>query len=487
MDDDGDDDYDNDKCLLILLLTSRMLQHLNVVAVAVSTTNQHHPHHHLNSHAYSYLRNKANDNNPSKTYNVYDKEANEEYNLYQQSPGEGIQLKIGSQQQQQYPQENTQQHRYHYQQQNEQTNQPKSPYSSLHYNTLKHLSDATHNDVDIVYHQPTNSHSHSNNNQQMESTQQEKPSLLDQLKSQAQDLSEGYATFLQDQENDESYHDDNSSRKEPQPQQVESQLANPQQLHYQKLQQQLPDSARTNLSPPAATTAIPYTTSPGIKQVNIHHQSQQRQQQPVIVSHATGNEASLALQRLTITPPAPPSAPLPHHPQHQHHHHHPGMPPKFANHPARQPAVVYGPPPPPLTLPPLGHSRHSKQVIYAPMRFVYDRQLPYSAKTFPYPPSFISLTTTERPLKEKTPPQFYHNNHKSAYQKIPDFWGNRPAKSLLDSYIPSWQVVKMLEEYRQKQGAGTQSPNLQTLALPYHHHRNFKRNVATNNQGKMKL
>uniref|UniRef100_A0A1I8MFA2 Uncharacterized protein n=1 Tax=Musca domestica TaxID=7370 RepID=A0A1I8MFA2_MUSDO len=221
-------------------------------------------------------------------------------------------------------------------------------------------------------------------------------------------------------------------------------------------------SPNTNLSPPPTTTPLPYTTSPqATVQSNLHHQ---RQRQPAIVSHATGNEASPHLQR-------------PPHQANSRPHYQPGTAAKFGNHIARQPAVVYGPPSPPLTLPPPLGPRHSKQVIYAPMRFVNDRQLPYSAKTFPYPPSFITLTTTERPVGPKL---IYYPNHKSAYQKIPDFFVNRSSKSLLDSYIPSWQVVKMLEEYRQGQHRNS---NLQTLALPYH--RNFKRN-ADNVQGKVK-
>lgn len=229
--------------------------------------------------------------------------------------------------------------------------------------------------------------------------------------------------------------------------------------------QQRPQHAPTYVTSTAQQTTLspPVLVHPSLQ----HHQ----QQLPAIVSHATGNEAS-PLSSSSSSP----INPRPYHTNRLPHRYYTAdTGEKYATRhqaygqsaaPARQPATVYGPPPPPSYS--SQGAKHSKQVLYAPMRYINDRKLPYSSKTFPYPPSFISLTTTEKPIAN-----FYSYDHKSAYNKMPDFFSHRNAKSLLDSYIPSWQVVKMLQQYQHQTSNSNQ--NLQTLATPYH--RNFKRNA----------
>ncbi|XP_023309461.2 uncharacterized protein LOC111691070 isoform X3 [Lucilia cuprina] len=96
----------------------------------------------------------------------------------------------------------------------------------------------------------------------------------------------------------------------------------------------------------------------------------------------------------------------------------------------------------------------SKQYLFAPMRPSLERELPYSSNTLPYPPSFISITTTEKPLF----------SYKSEYHKIPDLFSHRQSKSLWDSYIPSWQITKMLQQFKNKTVFNNKN-NLHTLAF----------------------
>ncbi|XP_037809206.1 uncharacterized protein LOC119601977 isoform X1 [Lucilia sericata] len=96
----------------------------------------------------------------------------------------------------------------------------------------------------------------------------------------------------------------------------------------------------------------------------------------------------------------------------------------------------------------------SKQYLFAPMRPSLERELPYSSNTLPYPPSFISITTTEKPLF----------SFKSEHHKIPDLFSHRQSKSLWDSYIPSWQITKMLQQYKTKPVFNNKN-NLHTLAF----------------------
>ncbi|KAL9885566.1 uncharacterized protein ACN427_011920 [Glossina fuscipes fuscipes] len=123
----------------------------------------------------------------------------------------------------------------------------------------------------------------------------------------------------------------------------------------------------------------------------------------------------------------------------------------------------------------------SKQILYAPKRPRDETKLPYSYKYLPNPPSFITFTTTtEKPANYNIKTSLYHYNHKpyhaivkSTNNIVPDFFTYRHSKSLLDSYIPSWQVAKMLQQYQhQLQATGAQTAfnnNLHTLAflLPF--------------------
>lgn len=199
--------------------------------------------------------------------------------------------------------------------------------------------------------------------------------------------------------------------------------------------------------------------------LNLHHQQQKQQQhynsnsQPKIVSYATGNDASPTSTSTTSI-------------KSQQNMLQYGV--KYVTNNElnnydyqRQPALVYGQPG--GGVPQTG----SKQHVFAPMRAPLERKLPYSIKTLPYPPSFISLTTTERPSNN-----YYSHNHSTAYKKIPDLFSHRQSKSLLDSYIPSWQVTKLLQQYHGKQGAqGSNNNNLHTLAfvMPYKNY--YKREV----------
>uniref|UniRef100_A0A1I8NXR0 Uncharacterized protein n=1 Tax=Stomoxys calcitrans TaxID=35570 RepID=A0A1I8NXR0_STOCA len=406
-------------------------------------------------------------------------------------------------------------------------------YTNVQYNVLQNLDHAEtgreyHQSQPLVYNL-------------REMSQQEKPSLLALLKRQQQELSEGYATFLQD-EQEQQQHSGSFSDNRAQQHDSTLQQTNPQMLHYQQLQeqqrhlyyQQLQQEEQLQqqqqrpppptqlqqilyepkqqqqlavafVTPVAQSTEITTPSPLAITQATVHPNLQHQAKQtflapppppPEIVSHATGNEASppspsinLKLYQSLPPPSEHQRNQLPEYAiatgvkyatinqQHNKPYSQPAAPPSPIE---RHPAEVYG-------LPPQTPGKHSKQVLYAPMRF--DRKLPYSSKTFPYPPSFISLTTTERPVKYEqqhfaSPPQHYYSyDHKSAYNKIPDLFDHRNAKSLLDSYIPSWQVVKMLQSFQQQpqhQGGNiNHNGNLQTLATPYKGH--FKRNAS--NQG----
>ncbi|XP_075156547.1 uncharacterized protein LOC142229848 [Haematobia irritans] len=408
-------------------------------------------------------------------------------------------------------------------------------YTNVNYNVVQNL------DAADASHLPTYHQSPGMQYSLEEMTQQEKPSLLAQLKRQQQDLSEGYAIFLQNDEDQHqqqsgSFVDDNQAQSE------ETHQTNPHVLHYQRqlqqqqeqqkhlyyqqlqqkeqLQQQKPPPFEGDqrlrqilfepqqqalayvtaiaAQSPEITTPAPLTTTQATIHPNLHHQSPKTLLAPPtpsleIVSHATGNEASpsatINLKAYqSLAPPPPPSEHqrnrLPHgnafdsgvkYATTNYHHQPYSLPPAALPLPLeRHPAEVYGLPPQQTLM----GSKHSKQVLYAPMRYLGDRKLPYTSKTFPYPPSFISLTTTERPMKyDHGSPHYYSYDHKSAYNKIPDLFDHRNAKSLLDSYIPSWKVVQIMQEYQH--GAYNQNINLQTLATP--HKGYFKRNA--NNQG----
>uniref|UniRef100_A0A1A9WCM3 Zasp-like motif domain-containing protein n=1 Tax=Glossina brevipalpis TaxID=37001 RepID=A0A1A9WCM3_9MUSC len=134
----------------------------------------------------------------------------------------------------------------------------------------------------------------------------------------------------------------------------------------------------------------------------------------------------------------------------------------------------------------------SKQILYAPKRPRGETKLPHSYKYLPNPPSFITFTTTtEKPANYNSKTSVYHYNHKpyhtlvkSTNNIVPDFFAYRHSKSLLDSYIPSWHVAKMLQQYQhQLQEASMQTisnNNLHTLAFILPFKNNFKQ--STNNK-----
>ncbi|XP_030379688.1 uncharacterized protein LOC115627935 [Scaptodrosophila lebanonensis] len=124
--------------------------------------------------------------------------------------------------------------------------------------------------------------------------------------------------------------------------------------------------------------------------------------------------------------------------------------------------------PPPSVAPPRQLFVQSKQFAYAPphqRNYASGPRIP-----LPYPPSFISITT-RRP-----------NAHASIYAKpfrpsqpdpTPDLFAERASKSLLDSYIPSWEVVRLLQQHRLARIPGVPGGTQQhTLAYPL---RLFKR------------
>ncbi|BFG00280.1 zyxin [Drosophila madeirensis] len=115
----------------------------------------------------------------------------------------------------------------------------------------------------------------------------------------------------------------------------------------------------------------------------------------------------------------------------------------------QRPPFVYGytqppprlyaarPPPPPG----LGFQQ-SKQFAYAPppqRGYAAGHRIP-----LPYPPSFISITT-------RRPSGGYGASHQKPFRPsqpdpTPDLFAGRASKSLLDSYIPSWEVLRLLQQ-----------------------------------------
>lgn len=96
--------------------------------------------------------------------------------------------------------------------------------------------------------------------------------------------------------------------------------------------------------------------------------------------------------------------------------------------------------------------QQSKQFAYAPLP-----QRAYAAAPripLPYPPSFISITT-RRPTGSGS-----GSGYASSYGKpfrpsqpdpTPDLFAGRESKSLLDSYIPSWEVLRLQQQHRHHQ------------------------------------
>ncbi|XP_034490334.1 uncharacterized protein LOC117793977 [Drosophila innubila] len=98
------------------------------------------------------------------------------------------------------------------------------------------------------------------------------------------------------------------------------------------------------------------------------------------------------------------------------------------------------------------HSAHpslflqqSKQFAYAPLpqrNYASAPRIP-----LPYPPSFISITT-------RRPGSGYAASYSKPFRPsqpdlTPDLFAGRESKSLLDSYIPSWEVLRLLQQHQQ--------------------------------------
>ncbi|XP_017054569.1 uncharacterized protein LOC108097047 [Drosophila ficusphila] len=102
--------------------------------------------------------------------------------------------------------------------------------------------------------------------------------------------------------------------------------------------------------------------------------------------------------------------------------------------------------------------QQSKQFAFAPAQpaqrhFSNGPRIP-----LPYPPSFVSITT-RRPGSERIRPF-----RPSQPDPTPDLFAGRTSKSLLDSYIPSWEVLRLIGERKPQQGF---TPiQRQTLAYP---------------------
>ncbi|EDW58081.2 uncharacterized protein Dvir_GJ15224 [Drosophila virilis] len=101
-----------------------------------------------------------------------------------------------------------------------------------------------------------------------------------------------------------------------------------------------------------------------------------------------------------------------------------------------------GPHPSPATLPLL--LQQSKQFAYAPMP--QRNYAPAPRIPLPYPPSFVSITT-------RSPASGHSASHSKPFRPsqpdlTPDLFAGRDSKSLLDSYIPSWEVLRLYQQHQ---------------------------------------
>ncbi|XP_034139624.1 protein enabled homolog [Drosophila guanche] len=120
------------------------------------------------------------------------------------------------------------------------------------------------------------------------------------------------------------------------------------------------------------------------------------------------------------------------------------------------PPRLYAARPPPPPPPGLGFQQ-SKQFAYAPAPqrgYAAGHRIP-----LPYPPSFISITT-------RRPSGGYGASHQKPFRPsqpdpTPDLFAGRASKSLLDSYIPSWEVLRLLQQTQ---------PQPQSQSHPYSSH-----------------
>lgn len=108
----------------------------------------------------------------------------------------------------------------------------------------------------------------------------------------------------------------------------------------------------------------------------------------------------------------------------------------------------------------------SKQLHFAPRRLSTESKLQYTSNYLPYPPSFITFTTTE------TPPTAFPidqtNVKKIRRNPKTDLWFKRQSKSLLDSYIPSWKAIAILQRDQQQSPLNSRKiTDLYTLVFFY--------------------
>ncbi|XP_055855394.1 basic-leucine zipper transcription factor A [Episyrphus balteatus] len=160
----------------------------------------------------------------------------------------------------------------------------------------------------------------------------------------------------------------------------------------------------------------------------------------------------------------------------------------------KEPEIEYGVPDAPFRRP----VAESNQDVYAPRRPSSSGRSGKSfAVSFPYPPSFVSFTTTEKLPSEKSTSSVIEsssNNEvnpwrpihvsrpslgskyrslgqtfessKSHQSPLPDFFHTRRSKSLLDSYIPSWLVRRMQEEHSRRGEEGLAQQQSYTITSP---------------------
>ncbi|XP_016949371.1 uncharacterized protein LOC108024104 [Drosophila biarmipes] len=123
--------------------------------------------------------------------------------------------------------------------------------------------------------------------------------------------------------------------------------------------------------------------------------------------------------------------------------------------------------------------QQSKQFAYAPASPPQRHYANGPRIPLPYPPSFVSITT-RRPGSGRTRPF-----RPSQPDPTPDLFAGRSSKSLLDSYIPSWEVLRLVRERstpHQHQG-GFSPVQRQTLAYPAPAHLRLYKRDSQENRG----
>ncbi|EDX00870.2 uncharacterized protein Dyak_GE16667 [Drosophila yakuba] len=107
--------------------------------------------------------------------------------------------------------------------------------------------------------------------------------------------------------------------------------------------------------------------------------------------------------------------------------------------------------------------QQSKQFAYAPAQPPQRHYANGPRVPLPYPPSFVSFTTRRPGGLERIRPF-----RPSQPDPTPDLFAGRSSKSLLDSYIPSWEVLRLIRQHQpQAQSQQGFTPiQRQTLAYP---------------------